>query len=243
MAGIPDQQRGAGASAARMGQQQLDAERARQHARARWALPAAAVVGLVLVVVVGVPWWLGLVLVLVLVGAVARRVYRPVGNSWTKGAAGEKKTAQLLIPLQRDGWTALHDRAVPGSRANVDHLLIGPAGVLMVDSKNWASKKSALRVQNGALWYGRYDQTKTLRTAAWEAQQAARVLGVPVSAIVAVHGAAVPGGVVMLEGVTVVPVKRAVHLVRNLGPVPGFDPARVQQLVAHAERVLPPHSS
>ncbi|MQS17936.1 NERD domain-containing protein [Streptomyces kaniharaensis] len=241
MAGIPDQRHGAGASAARMGQQQLDAERARQHARARWALPAAAVGGLVLAVLLGLPWWLGLVLVLVVVGAVARRVYRPVGNSWTIGAAGERRTAQLLIPLQRDGWTALHDRAVPGSRANVDHLLIGPAGVLMVDTKNWQSSKSTLRIDGGRLFYGKYDQSKTLRTAAWEAEQTSRALGVPVRALVAVHGASVPGGVVMLENVTVVPAKRVRHIVRNLAPVPGFDPARVQQLADHAARVLPPH--
>ncbi|MFJ9523259.1 nuclease-related domain-containing protein [Kitasatospora sp. NPDC101801] len=243
MAGVPEPRSGAGASAARMGQQQLDAERGRQHTTARWALPAAGVGGLVLVLALGGTWWLGVLLALVLVGAVARRVYRLAGNSWTKGAAGERRTAKLLVPLQRDGWHALHDRSIPGSRANVDHLLIGPAGALMVDSKFWTSKKSALRVQGGRLWYGRYDQTKTLQTAVWEAQQAARALGVPVATIVAVHGATVPGGVVMLEGATVVPASRLRHLVRNLSPVQGFDSARVQRLADLAERTLPPHTS
>ncbi|MFI9332946.1 nuclease-related domain-containing protein [Kitasatospora sp. NPDC052868] len=242
MVGIPQQRGGgAGASAERMGRQQRDAVRARQHARARWALPAAAVVGLVVAVLVGASGWLALVLVVLLVAVAARRVYRPAGNSWTKGAEGERRTAQMLIPLQRDGWSALHDRAVPGSKANVDHLLIGPAGAVMVDSKFWTSSKSRLRLDGGRLFYGRYDQTRTLQTAAWEAQQAARVLGVPVRAIVAVHGATVPGGVLMLEGVTVVPAKRVPHIVRNFAPMPGFDPYRVQQLVALAERGLPPH--
>ncbi|MEU3574760.1 nuclease-related domain-containing protein [Kitasatospora sp. NPDC036755] len=226
-----------------MGRGQRDAVRVRQHATARWALPAAAVGGLVVAVLVGATGWLALVLVLAFVAAAARRVYRPgsAENSWTKGAAGERRTAEMLIPLQRDGWTALHDRTVPGSRANLDHLLIGPAGAVMVDTKNWQSTKSRLRVDGGQLFYGRYDQTKTLQTAAWEARQAARALGVPVRAVVAVHGAAVPGGVVMLEDVTVVPAKRVRSILRNLAPVPGFDQARVRQLVAHAERVLPPH--
>jgi hypothetical protein len=30
-----------------------------------------------------------------------------------------------------------HDLAVPGSPANVDHLVIGPSGVFVVDSKQW----------------------------------------------------------------------------------------------------------
>jgi len=35
--------------------------------------------------------------------------------------------ARLLGPLGRQGWVVLHDLAVPGSRANLDHLVIGPA--------------------------------------------------------------------------------------------------------------------
>jgi Nuclease-related domain len=43
-----------------------------------------------------------------------------------RGAAGERRTARLLGPLERHGWVVLHDLAVPGSRANLDHLVIGP---------------------------------------------------------------------------------------------------------------------
>jgi hypothetical protein len=45
-----------------------------------------------------------------------------------RGAAGERRTARLLGPLERYGWVLLHDLAVPGSRANLDHLAIGPGG-------------------------------------------------------------------------------------------------------------------
>ena len=31
----------------------------------------------------------------------------------------------------------LHDRRIPGSRANIDHVVIGPAGVFVVDAKNY----------------------------------------------------------------------------------------------------------
>jgi hypothetical protein len=45
-----------------------------------------------------------------------------------RGAAGERRTARLLSPLERQGWAVLHDLAVHGSRANLDHLVIGPVG-------------------------------------------------------------------------------------------------------------------
>jgi Nuclease-related domain len=46
--------------------------------------------------------------------------------AWRRGAAGERRTGRLLGPLERHGWVVLHDLAVPGSRANIDHLVIGP---------------------------------------------------------------------------------------------------------------------
>ncbi len=168
-----------------------------------------------------------------------RRVYRRGFNSWSTGAAGERHTARILSGLDRSGWVVLHDRSIPGSRANIDHLLIGPAGVLMVDSKQWKSKQSSLRVEQGVLWYGRYRQDKTLSTARWEAERAAAALGVPVEPIVVVHGARVPGGTLMLDGVTVIGAKRLRRLVVNRGAQFGFDASRVQQLAQLADRMLP----
>jgi Nuclease-related domain len=48
--------------------------------------------------------------------------------AWRRGAAGERRTARVLAALERQGWAVLHDLAVPRSRANLDHLVIGPAG-------------------------------------------------------------------------------------------------------------------
>jgi hypothetical protein len=38
--------------------------------------------------------------------------------AWRRGAAGERRSARLLGPLERHGWAILHDLAVPGSPAN-----------------------------------------------------------------------------------------------------------------------------
>jgi hypothetical protein len=72
---------------------------------------------------------LGLVLgglAAVLTGWGLRFKSSPEASAWRRGAAGERRTARLLDPLERHGWAVLHDLAVPGSRANIDHLVIGP---------------------------------------------------------------------------------------------------------------------
>ncbi|WOQ17838.1 nuclease-related domain-containing protein [Raineyella sp. W15-4] len=45
----------------------------------------------------------------------------------------------------------LHDRRIPGSRANIDHIIICPAGVFVVDAKRYQGKRPELRVEGGLL--------------------------------------------------------------------------------------------
>jgi hypothetical protein len=97
--------------------------------------------------------------------------------AWRRGAAGERRTARLLGPLERHGWVVLHDLAVPGSRANIDHLVIGPAGVFVIDSKQYRGR---LRLDaSGRLWHGRYPLAPTLQAVEFEADQAAQILADP----------------------------------------------------------------
>jgi hypothetical protein len=56
---------------------------------------------------------------------------------WAKGSAGEKRLPDLFTPLVERGYFPLYDRALPDCDANIDGLLIGPAGVIVVDVKNW----------------------------------------------------------------------------------------------------------
>lgn len=64
---------------------------------------------------------------------------RAAEHAWSTGAAGEEQVAAALAGLQQFGWVLLHDVAWPGRpRANLDHVLVGPGGVLIVDTKNWS---------------------------------------------------------------------------------------------------------
>jgi hypothetical protein len=157
----------------------------------------------------------------------------PEAIAWRRGAAGERRTARLLGRLEQRGWVVLHDLAIPGSPANIDHLLIGPGGVVVVDTKQYRGR---LQLDpDGLLWHGRHPLSMTLHKVRWEADQADEVLGVAdvqVAAIVAVRGASVPWGRVVVSGVTVAPADGVPDLLRALPPVLG--PERVAWLADRA---------
>ena len=161
--------------------------------------------------------------------------FRPSRDAcaWRQGAAGERRTARLLDHLERHGWAILHDLAVPSSQANLDHLAIGPGGVFVIDSKQYSGRLQL--DSSGRLWHGRYPLAPILRAVSFEAGQAAQVLpdpGVAVVPIVAVHGAEIPWGKVVTDGVPVVAARRLPSLLRALPPMLG--PERVADLADQA---------
>ncbi|MFD3422640.1 nuclease-related domain-containing protein [Streptomyces decoyicus] len=166
-------------------------------------------------------------------------------NSWSTGAAGERRTARILAPLTwLHSYVVLHDRAVPGSRANLDHLVIGPTGPIYIDSKNWTSPGSYVKVVNGQLYYvtkyHRYPQVRAVATVRWEADQAQRVLGWPVRAVIAIHGARVPGGRIELGDVTVVQAPKLRRHIRSVVPTPGWNRGMVSEAARVADARLRP---
>lgn len=69
--------------------------------------------------------------------------------AWEAGAVGERVTGGALSELDAAVWTVWHDVRWPGrERANIDHVVVGPPGVFVIDSKNWSGD---LTVANGVL--------------------------------------------------------------------------------------------
>jgi hypothetical protein len=50
-----------------------------------------------------------------------------------------------------DGVIALHDRLIPGTRGNIDHIFVAPTGVWVVDSKAYQGK--VVQREVGPLWW------------------------------------------------------------------------------------------
>jgi Nuclease-related domain len=172
-----------------------------------WRAPlvaAAGLLGQVLASGAGLPW-AGLVGLTVGTLVAWRLRFRPSEQvtAWRRGAAGERRTARRLDRLTRDGYVVFHDLALPGSPANVDHLVIGPTGVFVIDSKQWTG--SVRQGADGLAWHNHYRLDRTLEGVCWQAQMVGRLLGARTAGLVCVHGAQVQGGGLDAQGVAIVP--------------------------------------
>jgi hypothetical protein len=103
----------------------------------------------------------------------------------------------------------------------------------VIDSKQYRGRLQL--DSSGRLWHGRHPLAPALRVVGFEADQAAQILanqGVTVVPIVAVHGAQVPWGKVVIDGVPVVPARRLPSMLGALPAVLG--PERVVGLADQA---------
>jgi hypothetical protein len=111
--------------------------------------------------------------------AVALRAERQSTRAWRLGAEGEAKLAASLAGLPH--IRMLHDRRVPGTRGNIDHIIVSPAGVFVVDAKNYRGmirirdRGSLLRVDH-RLFVGRRDCTKLADGLRWQVEAVESVL-------------------------------------------------------------------
>lgn len=64
-------------------------------------------------------------------------------RAWGIGAQGEEELAAAFAGV--DGLRILNDRRVKGTRGNIDHVLVAPAGVFVVDAKHYAG---AVEIKN-----------------------------------------------------------------------------------------------
>jgi hypothetical protein len=175
---------------------------------------------------------------------------RALVASWRQGAKGERQTARLLAKLDRDGWRVLHDLAIPGSHANIDHLAIGPGGVWVIDSKLWGSR--VWWDPRHGWMHGQAAITPELNTTRWEATQVEQALadtlegaarhlpggyGIDVQLAWCVHGEPLPGGRLVVDGEPIVNPRHLLGLLRA-GRGPKLPPAAVEEIAGMAEVTL-----
>jgi hypothetical protein len=157
-------------------------------------------------------------------------------RAWRDGARGERATARLLRRLHRYGYVVFHDVAIPGTPANADHLLIGPPGAILVDSKRYTGQVT--QGPDGRVWHNHYPMDHTLRSLRLEAQAISAALRVRVRPVVCVHHAQVAHGGLVAGDVEILPARRLRGMLRNRPQQLGE--ADVAALVAHALSVLRP---
>ena len=156
---------------------------------------------------------------------------------WEKGADGEEIVGRALDELTASpGWIVLHDQPWPGrQRANLDHVVIGPSGVFVVDAKNWSGAIDVAAEEVKVNGRRRTDAATSMASAAQ-----ALVAAVPglrqehVRPVVCfVHDEWVQGDV---RGVLVCSSQNIVAILKTRPHA--LDPGAVQRLAAEVRRVL-----
>jgi hypothetical protein len=100
-------------------------------------------------------------------------------RAWAQGAEGERALAEALAEVA--GIRVLHDRRMPGGRGNIDHIVVGPAGVFVVDAKLYEGQIRIRDVggffkRDDRLFVGRHDCSQLADKVVSQLQAVERVL-------------------------------------------------------------------
>lgn len=209
----------------------------------------------VAVVILGVFWYLvswKLGLTLAIVAIIADTIYRARKSSAGKIRlnAAQRRTRRQLTKLGRAGYLAMHARPIPESQDQIDHLVVGPAGVFAIDSENW-DKRLAVRTKSGKqLWHGPFSKKDRLQHAQWEAQRAADLLSgaigkpVIVRPAMAVYGPRIPWDVATIREVDVFSGPRLRKYLRRRarqGEVRPLTDEEIERIFKAANEAFPHH--
>ena len=174
-----------------------------------WRLRVVVAVGILVAFSILVSWQFGLTLAVIAI--IADTIYRSRRNySRTVRMTGaQRRTRRQLAKLRRAGYRAMNGNLIPDSHEQIDHLVVGPAGVFAIDSEAW-DKHLIVRTRNARqLWHGPFSMKDRLEHAHWESQQAADLLsgamGKPVAVrpAMAVYGPKIPWDVATIREVDV----------------------------------------
>lgn len=115
---------------------------------------------------------------------------------WAHGAGGEELVAEALESRCRSEVAVLHDRRVPGTRANIDHIAVAPSGVWVIDTKRYKGRLEVAKPMFGAakLKVGGRDQTRLVASLSKQVQLVEPVV------YSAVPAAAVRGALCFVQG-------------------------------------------
>lgn len=166
-------------------------------------------------------------------------------KSWDTGAKGEEQFGAALDERVGDRFRVLHDRRIPGSRANIDHIVVTSTGVWVVDPKRYVDKRPELRIEGGILRprteklvVGGRDRTKLVDGALKQLGLVKAVVGdeVPVRGVLCFIEANWPlfGGDFVINGIDVMWPKKLYPLLEAEGTLNNASIERLHRSLATA---------
>lgn len=117
-------------------------------------------------------------------------------TAWQTGSHGELRVGGVLDQWANGtGGFVFHDRRIPDTKANIDHLVVAPSGVWVIDAKEYHGAVEKVDVGGWLhpdirLWVGRRDRSKLLDGVDWQVSRVSEALAhVPLEPCPPVHGA------------------------------------------------------
>jgi len=153
-------------------------------------------------------------------------------TAWAAGAVGEQQLGGMLAGVAGPCLRVLHDRRIPKTTANIDHLVVCSSGVFVVDAKRYQNARPDLRVEGGLirprqelLIVGGRDRTKLVEGMHKQLGLVRAALAdqpdVPVHGVLCLVDADWPliGGSFTVQGVSVMWPKKLKALLAEAGPL------------------------
>jgi hypothetical protein len=186
--------------------------------------------------------------VVAIVDTLLRARSAPSGGATTGGTGlkltkAMRKTERQLRGFERQGWQVLHNRSIPGTPNRIDHLLIGPTGVYVVDSEKWDRRLAVRAMSHRKLFHGPFNMHERLDEARFEARQASRLIAaelgddVEVQPSLAIYGPSVPWKVLNVRDVDVYSGGQARRYLRRRPKV--LNSTQIERISRAAEKALP----
>jgi hypothetical protein len=158
---------------------------------------------------------------------------------WSRSAESRERARRLQGLLAGSSVRLLNERRVPGARATVDHLAVGPQGVTVIDA---VYETGRARVVDGRLLVGGEDRTMLVRDVMRQVEVIR--LGLAASPSIPVNGAIcwlAPDGLprvrkLALGGILIDTPRSIAEELRRPGPV---HPRRAGQVADALDRRLP----
>jgi hypothetical protein len=159
---------------------------------------------------------------------VISRYVLPLVERRDRGASAEEHVGSLLEVLPAEGWHVIHDASF--GRGNVDHILIGPAGVFTVETKSHPGPVRVGRLHGG-----------TLRQAHAQRKAIEKVTGLNVEPLLVFSRAWVDRPLARRKGVRVLPARMLIgHLGKRRTTL---SPAEIEQAHERLATALVDHEA
>jgi len=160
-------------------------------------------------------------------------------RAWEQGAVGEERLGARLDSFASENIAVLHDRGIPGTRANIDHIVVTRSRIWVIDAKRYKGRPELVvegglfRARVEKLLVARRDRTKLVDGVLKQVDLVQSTVGpLPVSGVLCFVDADWPliGGAFTTRGVQVLWPKRLTKQMME-EEASGVDVSGVRELI------------